>query len=110
MDAANGVQLSFDNVLVLDTAVSLYPDGLCTSFDLSQGTGYYFYRGKYIPVLWTKGEPENPIQITDTEGNPLEINVGKSYLGIIDSSMLSTLVIEGAVQNVEQGNDVQSAG
>ncbi|MBQ5313394.1 MAG: DUF3048 domain-containing protein [Oscillospiraceae bacterium] len=110
MDAANGVQLNFDNVLVLDTTVSLYPDGLCTSFDLSQGAGYYFYRGKYIPVLWTKGDPENPIQITDTEGNPLEINVGKSYVGIIDSSMLSTLVIEGAVQNVEQGSDVQSAG
>ena len=109
MDAATGTQLSFDNVLLLHTIVSLYPDGLCTSFDLSQGEGYYFYGGKYIPVMWTKGDPENPLQITDMDGNLIEINVGKSYVGIIDSSMLSTLTITGAVQNVEAGEDIQSA-
>ena len=109
MDAATGTQLSFDNVLLLNTTVSLYPDGLCTSFDLSQGEGMYFYRGKYIPVKWSKGEPENPLQITDTEGNLIEINVGKSYVGIIDTGMLSTLTIAGAVQTVEGGNDIQAA-
>ena len=109
MDAATGLQLSFDNVIVLNTTVSLYPDGLCTSFDLSQGAGYYFYKGKYIPVLWSKGAPENPLVITDLDGNPVEINVGKSYVGIIDSSMLSTMTISGAVQNVEASSDVQSA-
>lgn len=102
MDAATGEQLSFDNVLLLNTTVSLYPDGLCTSYDLSQGDGYYFYGGRYIPVTWTKGQPENPINIFDAEGNPVEINVGKSYVGIFDSSMLSTLTISPAAEEAAE--------
>jgi hypothetical protein len=101
MDAATGEQLSFDNVFLLNTTVSLYPDGLCTSFDLSQGSGYYFYNGKYIPVLWTKGNPENPLKITDLDGNLIEVNVGKSYVGIFDNSMLDTLEITGFAQDAE---------
>lgn len=104
MDAATNTQLSFDNVLLLHTIVSLYEDGLCTSFDLSQGEGYYFYGGKYIPVMWEKGNPENPLKITDLDGNLIEINTGKSYVGIFDSSMLSTLNITGFAQDAEQGN------
>ncbi len=99
IDAATGTQISFDNVFLLHTIVSLYEDGLCTSFDLSQGDGYYFYNGKYIPVLWKKGAPENPLEITDLDGNPIEVNCGKSYVGIFDSSMLSTLNITGFEQD-----------
>ena len=101
MDAATGQQLSFDNVFLLHTIVGYHPDGLCTNFDLSQGAGYYFYNGKYIPVLWTKGNPEDPLKITDLEGNLIEVNVGKSYVGIFDSSMLSTLKITGFGQEAE---------
>ena len=109
IDAATGEQISFDNVFLLHTIVSLYEDGLCTSFDLSQGDGYYFYGGKYIPVLWEKGAPENPLKITDLEGNLIEVNCGKSYVGIFDSSMLGTLNITGAVQDVESSSDIQSS-
>ena len=109
-DALHDVQLSFDNFLLLNTAVSLYPDGLCTAFDFTQGgEGFYFYGGKYIPILWQKGEPENPLVITDLEGNPVEINVGKSYVAIIDDAMVETLSMVGAVQTVENSADVQPA-
>ncbi len=101
MDALSNTQLCFDNFLLLNTAVVLYPDGLCTAFDMTQGgEGYYFYGGKYIPVLWQKGEPENPLVITDLKGNPIKINVGKSYIAVISDEMVDTISMSGAVQNV----------
>ena len=108
IDESTGNQIAFENVILLNTAVSLYPDGLCTSFDLSQGDGYYFYGGKYIPVKWIKGQPEDPLQIFDLEGNPVKINVGKTYVAVIDNEMLDTLKIDGAVQNVKEGTEVQA--
>ena len=109
-DEHNNVQLSFDNFLLLNTAVVLYPDGLCTAFDMTQGgEGYYFYGGKYIPVLWQKGEPENPLIITDLEGEPIQINVGKSYIAVIADEMVETIEMSGAVQTVENTDDVQPA-
>ena len=110
IDALTDTQLSFDNFLLLNTAVVLYPDGLCTAFDFTVGgEGYYFYGGKYIPVLWQKGEPENPLVITTTKGEPVEINVGKSYVAVIDDAMLETLQMSGAVQAVTEGTEVQPA-
>lgn len=110
MDALHDKQLSFDNFLLLNTAVVLYPDGLCTAFDMTQGgEGYYFYGGKYIPVLWQKGEPENPLIITDLEGEPIQINVGKSYIAVIDDAMVETITATGAVQTVTEGDGVQPA-
>ena len=109
-DEQNNVQLSFDNFLLLNTAVVLYPDGLCTAFDFTQGgEGYYFYGGKYIPILWQKGEPENPLIITDLKGNPVQINTGKSYIAVIDDSMVETITVSGAVQTVTEGETVQPA-
>jgi len=110
MDALYNTQLSFDNFLLLNTAVVLYPDGLCTAFDFTQGgEGYYFYGGKYIPILWQKGEPENPLIVTDLEGTPIEINVGKSYIAVIDDAMTETITATGAVQTVEDSTEVQPA-
>lgn len=108
MDKETGTQVSFDNFFLLNTTVSLYPDGLCTNFDLSQGAGYYFYGGKYIPIKWRKGLPENPLVITDENDKVIEINPGKSYVAIIDSSMLEHLSIGGAVQEVEQNSEIQN--
>ena len=97
LDKDTGNQLSFDNVFLLYTAVGLYPDGLCTSFDFSKGDGYYFFNGEYIPVKWSKGSPENPLVITDENGEEIEVNPGKSYVAFIDNSMKETLVISETV-------------
>ncbi len=107
IDDSTGNQIAFENVLILNTNTAPYPDGLCTAFDLTGGEGYYFYGGRYIPVTWTKGQPEAPLQIFDLEGNPVVINVGKTYVAVIDDSLVETLKIEGAVQNVEENSDVQ---
>ena len=108
IDEDTGNQIAFENVLLLTTEVALYPDGLCTAFDLTKGDGFYFYGGKYIPVKWSKGQPEAALQVFTADGEAVQINVGKTYVAIIDNDMLETLKVEGAVQTVEEGTEIQS--
>lgn len=106
IDQQTGTQVSFDNFVMLVTDITLKPDQLCTEFDLTQGTGYYFYGGKYTPVKWVKGAPESPLQLFDEKDNPISINVGKTYVAIIGADAVETMTITGAVQTVaESGAD-----
>lgn len=113
IDADTDKQLSFTNVLLLHTDIGLYPDGFCTSFDLSSGEGFYFYGGKFIPVKWVKGQPEDPLQIFDFDNKPIELNVGKTYVAIIDTDMLETVEINDVdlfkVLNPEPEQDDEDA-
>ncbi|MBQ9844628.1 MAG: DUF3048 domain-containing protein [Oscillospiraceae bacterium] len=109
MDEAADKQLYFHNVLLLHTEIGLYPDGLCTNFDLSEGEGFYFYGGRYIPVKWVKGQPEDPLQIFDLEGNPVKINVGKTYVAIIGNDMLETVEIDDVHIFSDESEEAESA-
>ena len=102
IDESTGNQIAFENVILLETDITLYPDGICTAFDFEAGgMGYYFYGGRYIPVTWQKGQPEEPLQLFDTEGSLIEINTGKTYVAVIDKEMLDTLKIEVHEENAE---------
>lgn len=93
IDQQTGTQVSFDNFIMLITDITLKPDGLCTEFDLSEGSGYYFYGGKYVPVKWVKGSPESPLQIFDEKGEPVKVNVGKTYVAVLGQDMIETLTM-----------------
>lgn len=108
MDKDTGTQLSFDNLIILKANVTLYPDGLCTNFDMSSGTGYYIYGGKAMEINWSKGMPENPLVITDKDGNTVKINVGKSYVAVVDSETLDSTISITASQDTAQ-QDSQSS-
>ncbi|MEF9970010.1 MAG: DUF3048 domain-containing protein [Ruthenibacterium sp.] len=95
IDELNGTQLSFQNVVVLTAKIGLKPDQYCTDFLLTEGTGYYIYGGKYKEIHWKKGAPEAPIILTDTNGNPVEVNSGKSYIAVLGTDKVSTLMMDG---------------
>lgn len=101
MDQEKGTQLSFDNVFLLTTDIKLKPDEYCADFDLTKGSGYYFYGGKYEKITWAKGAPEAPLKIVDSNGKSLKVNVGKSYIGVLGNDMLDSLKIS-APQAVPQ--------
>ncbi len=96
IDDNNGQQISFDNVFVLGTDVNFKPDDFCTDFDFSSGTGYYFTGGKFIAIKWEKGEPLDPLVLTNLDGTPLEVNCGQSYVAFIDYRHLNDISITGA--------------
>lgn len=83
VDEATGAQLSYKNVFVLFAKVTLKPDGNCTDFALTSGTGYYFCGGKYQKIQWKKGDVTEPLQILDENGKEFNVNTGKSYIAVV---------------------------
>ncbi len=85
MDSATDKQLSFTNVFVLETSVSMRGVGELMDVALEGGTGYYISGGYAQPINWTKPAENENFVITDTNGQPITVNRGKCYFGITDS-------------------------
>ncbi len=89
IDANNGEQLAFKNVLVLFTTISTHSDGVLANVQYNfGGVGYYFSNGGYEHVRWLKGSPEDPLRIVSNDGAeiPVEINPGNTYVAVVDLS------------------------
>lgn len=108
MDADTNTQLSFDNVIVMVTDVGIQEEnGVLAQIDMSEGTGYYFFGGKYEEITWEKGEPEQPLMLYAKNGDVLKVNTGKSYVGILGTDQLETMVISEEVQTTASVERVQ---
>lgn len=87
-DGVTGNQLSFTNVFVLETYVSLRDDGKLLDVGLESGNGYYISMGKSQPISWEKYSNSDPIKVYDELGEEITVNAGKSYIGLIGSDKL----------------------
>lgn len=96
IDELTGAPISFNNAFILSCNISLKPDGQCTEFDLSQGTGFYISQGKYESVTWTKGNPDQQLKIYGADNKELTINIGKSYIAFVGSSQMPGLMMNAA--------------
>lgn len=96
IDESTGAQLAFQNVVLLFTDVSLKPDGQCTDFALTKGTGYYCYGGKSRAIRWEKGGPTAALKLLDEEGNEVSVNPGKSYIAVIGNDQKDSLNLGAA--------------
>ncbi len=92
-DSATGTQLSFSNVLLLFYNVSYYHTASGTTFTLDTaagGNGFCYTGGHMMPISWHYDNTGNLI-FTDSEGQALTLNKGKTYIGmmkITDSSVV----------------------
>ncbi len=86
-----GDQLAFDNVILLFSHVGLKDDNYCSDYDLISGTGYYIYGGAHEKITWEKGAPDSPLIISDANGRELDINTGKTYIGVVAMEFESTI-------------------
>lgn len=99
----NGTNVEFDNILLLWTQIERYPDGILSDVDLAWGgVGYYFNGGKVEKVRWLKGLPHEPLRIVSLDGTEtdVEINVGKSYIAMVDLDYFGTYSIDGQIVDV----------
>lgn len=83
MDSAAGQQLAFTNVIILQTTVSLRSDGSRLDIGLSSGTGKYLSNGTAEDINWSKADDNSNFVLTKTDGTPLFVNTGKSYIALI---------------------------
>lgn len=82
-DGVSGKQLSYTNLFVLETDVKTHTDNYLMKVELKGGSGYYISMGKSQKITWTKPAESDTIQVFDSTGAPLQVNPGKSYIGII---------------------------
>lgn len=90
-DANSGEQVGVTNVLVLPTAQSTKEDGQLQEFDLSGGTGYFICGGSYVEINWKKGGLYDQLKLTNTDGTPLNLGVGTTYICICDTDRPITI-------------------
>ena len=96
LDGATGEQLSFDNLIVLLADIHEYGEGSLRYYlEGRTGVGYYINKGVAAPLTWSKGEKlTDNIQLTDSDGNQVVIQAGKTYFAIVPSDSGSEIVIE----------------
>lgn len=109
IDGDTGEQLAFENVLILFAEVQPYVN---LGYDAKQlvhveyswgGVGYYFSEGRFERIRWLKGLPREPLRIVDGDGNEIdvEINCGKTYVGVTDYGMYDYCMMNGHSLNEE---------
>lgn len=97
MDAANGTQAAFDNLLVLYSAPSLRDDGETLDYDLSVGGGVWLHGGCLYNITWRQGSGST-FAFYDADGRQLDITPGRSYIALVASLTGDELTVTDAAE------------
>ncbi len=81
-DTFTGETTQVQNVFVLLTSIQNYPDGYHRQVSLQGGDGYYCTNGAYTPIKWKKGNASSGFSFTNTDGTPLLVAPGRSWVCI----------------------------
>lgn len=84
LDANNGEQAAFDNLLILYSASALRDDGKTLDYDLTVGGGVWLHGGQYWNITWQQGG-DSTFAFYDEDGEALGITPGRSYIALISS-------------------------
>lgn len=85
-DGVNGEQVTAANVLVLETAISIIPgdtEGRLNVTMTGSGKGTFFCGGKAVEIKWSKADRNSPFTYSLTDGTPLVLQQGVSYVCIM---------------------------
>lgn len=96
-DADTGAVLTFDNVILQDCDYTVYDENGYMIYNVvaSGQPGYYLTRGQMIPITWTKESETDITRYYDEDGNEIQINIGKTYIGIVPSDTWAEVSITG---------------
>lgn len=74
--------VGFKNVLGIFSET--HSEGVLTMMKLTgSGEGYFACGGKIVPILWSREGDDDPFTYTLTDGTPLTLGIGTSYIAII---------------------------
>ena len=81
-DQITGEVEAFNNVLILEASV--YENYIYSEATFQcGGTGYFACGGRIIPIVWECDKAADPFRFMTLDGEPLTVNVGNTYMGII---------------------------
>ncbi len=94
MDGWMDCQLAIDNVLVLRMVTKDIPSDLkLIDIDTTgEGEGYFFTKGKYVPITWKKDSYNSEIQYFTLDGQPLVVSRGTTFVSVVTTT--ADVVIE----------------
>lgn len=84
LDANNGRQAAFDNLLILFSASEPRDDGKTSDYDLSMGGGVWLNGGHLWTITWTQGH-DSTLLFYDADGRTMNIEAGSSYIALVTS-------------------------
>ena len=94
MDGVAGTQLAIDNVLVLRMTLTDL-GGELKLVDIGttgKGEGYFFTKGKYVPITWEKEKYNTEIKYYTLDGEELVVSRGQTFVSVITTT--ADVVIE----------------
>lgn len=94
IDEVTGKQIHVENVLILQTDISVNQESSLGHLSVAitgKGSGYYACGGKYIPITWEKKDVEDQQRFYDKDGNQINLGVGKTYICVIDKARNITM-------------------
>ena len=97
LDAENGEQLNFRNVLILFAQTNNIEGDTEGRLDVQTtgvGEGYYISDGRYVPIKWSRASDTSELSITGMSGERLTINRGKTFISVVNSSLKGTSSVE----------------
>lgn len=81
-DQITGEEEAFNNVLILNAG--MYENYIYSEATFQcGGDGYYACGGKLIPIIWECDYGNSPFEFKTLDGEPLQVNVGNTYMSII---------------------------
>ena len=89
IDAETGKQLEVKNVVVQYANIRTIQGDTAGRRDVDlvgSGKGVYISNGKALPITWSKKDHKIPTEYKDAQGNPLQINKGKTWICIFPTN------------------------
>lgn len=97
VDPANdNAQTSFKNVILQCAHYEEYDENGYMVFwiENASGEGYYITNGKAEKITWRKAGLLDNTEYFDANGNPITLNIGKTYIGIVGDDQWGNLEIK----------------
>lgn len=94
-------EVRFSNVILLMASSGWKDNGVTRQYDLSGGDGLYLSEGGVQTIRWEKGDAMAPLKLYDQNGSMLNVQTGRTYLGIyggFEGQSLKLLDAAGAEQ------------
>lgn len=83
-DGNTGEDMTFKNILVLKTSISVIDDVGRLSVKLTgSGDGYFICGGKYTEITWERNSNTEAFSYYTTDGTKLDLGIGTTYIGIM---------------------------
>ncbi|MPQ42199.1 DUF3048 domain-containing protein [Clostridium tarantellae] len=87
IDKNNNNPLTFKNIIIQKTKISLHPDGNHININLlGYGDGYLCSNGKIEKITWSKSTETSPTLIKNSSGKEVPLSSGNTIWHIIDSN------------------------